>query len=117
MQPIGPTIRRLMRKIQARRDRYHRRRLREGSTVGEREGADMPEVTISPKEFIRYLDWRIGKEVLAPLVPYHEALARFGADPVVVTISDVGDATLASPGGRGRPTSGETSPGRRRPGT
>ena len=76
----------------------------------------MPETTISPKEFLRYLEWRIAKEILPPLVPWPEAIGRFGADPVVVTVDDLGAATLSSPGGRGAPDSGETSPGRKAPG-
>jgi len=76
----------------------------------------MPETEVSPKEFRRYLEWRISREILPPLVPYPEAMDRFGADPVVVTVDDTGQATLSSPGGRGGPASPETSPGRTDPG-
>jgi len=76
----------------------------------------MPDTTIPAKEFVRYLEWRISREILPPLVPYPEAIGRFGVDPVVVTTDDTGQATLASPGGRGGPDSAETSPGRTDPG-
>lgn len=76
----------------------------------------MPDITISAAEFVRYLEWRISREILPPLVPWPEAIGRFGSDDVVVTVDDTGQATLASPGGRGGPDTGETSPGRRQPG-
>ena len=76
----------------------------------------MPDVTIRAEEFIRYLEWRIAKEILPPLVPYPEAIMRFGSEPVVVTVDDTGEATLSSLTGRGGPDSAETSPGRTDPG-
>jgi hypothetical protein len=98
MEPIGPIVQRIFRKIARRRQ-------------------PMPEITVAPKEFLRYLEWRISREILPPLVPWPEAIARFGSDPIVVTPGDLGSATLSSPGGRGGPATGETSPGRKAPGT
>jgi hypothetical protein len=99
MEPIGPTIRRLLRQIQLRRQRHRRHAARR------EEGDDaMLAIQISPQEFIRYLEWRINRGTLVPLVPWPEAIARFGRDPIVVTTDDVGQATLSSPGGRGAPT-------------
>jgi hypothetical protein len=83
----------------------------------------MPDITVSAKEFIRYLRFRCKTEILPPLVYMEEALGHFGVDDILVTPDDLGQATLSTPGGRGAaprpgggPNSGETSPGRQDPG-
>jgi hypothetical protein len=84
----------------------------------------MPTPTISAAEFIRYLEWRISREILPPLVPWPEAIGRFGSEPVQITVDEAtGDAVLstpkagAAPRAAGAPDSGETSPGRQDPGS
>jgi hypothetical protein len=58
----------------------------------------MPDTTISATEFVRYLEERINRTILVPLVPYPEAIARFGRDPVTVTVDQAtGEATLSTP--------------------
>jgi hypothetical protein len=55
------------------------------------------ETTISAKEFIRYLEERLHiHDLRPPLIPWPEAIGYFGREDIIVSSSDVGDATLST---------------------